>query len=122
MARTNALASTKKEWLLVAGESERDFAPGATQQFTVTFDASSLSPTAGSPAAKYPFRLFDYHRQLLQEGLFDAYNQWIFGAVQNLPAYQNWTTLHADEYAKFTNFQKGRVFKLPEKTPTGAST
>jgi len=57
MARTNALASTKKEWLLVAGESERDFAPGATQQFTVTFDASSLSPTAGSPAAKYPFRL-----------------------------------------------------------------
>ena len=63
---------------------------------------------------KYPFRLFDYQRQLLKEGMFDAYNQWIFGAVQNLTAFQNWTTLHADEYTKFTNFQKGRVFKLPE--------
>jgi hypothetical protein len=63
---------------------------------------------------KYPFRLFDYQRQLLKEGMFDAYNQWIFGATQNLPAFQNWTTLHADEYTKFTNFQKGRVFKLPE--------
>ena len=65
-------------------------------------------------AGKFPFRLFDYQRQLLKEGMFDAYNQWIFGAVQDLSVFQNWTTAHADEYAKFTNFQKGRVFKLPE--------
>ncbi|MEO5984580.1 MAG: hypothetical protein ABIP80_03685 [Ferruginibacter sp.] len=37
-----------------------------------------------------PFKLFDYHRQLLQEGLFDAYNQWIFGSAQNLSSFQNW--------------------------------
>jgi hypothetical protein len=65
-------------------------------------------------AGKFPFRLFDYQRQLLKEGMFDAYNQWIFGAVQDLSVFQNWTNAHADEYAKFTNFQKGRVFKLPE--------
>ena len=44
-------------------------------------------------AAKFPFRLFELQRQLLQEGMFDAYNQWIFGTAQNLAAYQNWTIL-----------------------------
>ncbi len=64
-------------------------------------------------ASRFPFRLFEYHRQLLREGLFDAYNQWLFGPVQNLTAYQNWTSTHADTYKEFTDFQRGRVFKLP---------
>lgn len=64
-------------------------------------------------ALKFPFRLFEYHRQLLQEGMFDAYNQWIFGAAQNLVSYQNWTTTHSAEYNEFSKFQKGRIFKVP---------
>ena len=66
-------------------------------------------------ADKFPFRLFEYQRQLLKEGMFDAYNQWIFGAAQNLPAFQNWTSAHSTSYNQFTGFQKGRVFKLPAK-------
>lgn len=62
---------------------------------------------------KFPFRLFDHHRQLLREGLFDAYNQWIFGAAQDLGAFQQWTQLNQQSYQKFLDFQKGRVFKLP---------
>ena len=62
----------------------------------------------------YPFRLFDYQRQLLKEGMFDAYNEWIFGAAGNLPAFQTWTTAHGEEYKRFVDFQKGRVFKMPE--------
>jgi tetratricopeptide (TPR) repeat protein len=61
---------------------------------------------------KYPYRLFEYQRQLLKEGMFDAYNQWAFGASLGLPSFQTWTTQHADEYNRFINFQKGRVFKL----------
>lgn len=64
-------------------------------------------------AGKFPFRLFDLQRQLLQNGMFDAYNQWIFAAAQNLPAYQNWTTAHSQEYNEFSRFQKGRIFKIP---------
>jgi hypothetical protein len=64
-------------------------------------------------AAKYPFRLFDYQRQLLQVGMFDAYNQWLFGASENLAAYDNWTKTHADEYNGFSAFQQSRVFKMP---------
>lgn len=60
-----------------------------------------------------PFRLFEYHRQLLKEGMFEAYNQWLFGSTQDLTAFQSWTHTHADEYNKFIAFQKGRVFKMP---------
>ncbi len=64
-------------------------------------------------ANRFPLRLFDYHRQLLKGGLFDAYNQWLFGAAQNLTAFQNWSTTHTDQYDEFSKFQKGRVFKVP---------
>lgn len=63
--------------------------------------------------SKYPFKLFEWQRQLLQNGLFDAYNQWIFATAQNLPAYQNWTTTHSQEYNELVLFQKNRVFKVP---------
>ena len=64
-------------------------------------------------AAKFPFRLFDYQQQLIREGMFDAYNQWLFGATENLAAYDNWTKTHAEEYNGFNAFQKSRVFKMP---------
>lgn len=63
--------------------------------------------------SKMPFRLFELHRQLLQEGMFDAYNQWLFGSVQNLPAYQSWTVAHEAENNEFVKFQRGRIFKMP---------
>lgn len=63
---------------------------------------------------KFPFRLFDYHRQLARSGLFDAYNQWIFGAASNLSLFQQWTVTHTEEYNRFNAFQRSRVFKLPD--------
>ena len=63
---------------------------------------------------KFPLRLFDYQKQLLQDGMFDAYNQWIFGAAENLPAYQNWANAHSDEYNELARFQKGRIFRIPK--------
>ncbi len=59
------------------------------------------------------FRLFDYQKQLLQDGLFEAYNQWLFGSVVNTSVYQNWVTTHKEENTAFVNFQRGRVFKIP---------
>lgn len=64
-------------------------------------------------STKFPHRLFEYHQQLIREGMFEAYNQWLFGTIENLPAYDNWTRTHTEQYNKFTNFQKGRVFKMP---------
>ena len=51
LATPKALGDTKREWLSIAGETERDFGRGGKEQFTVNFDSS------GAPAGKYPFRL-----------------------------------------------------------------
>ncbi len=64
-------------------------------------------------ATKFPFRLFDYHQQLLRDGMFEAYNQWLFGPVDNLAAYDNWTKAHAEQYTAFNTFQRSRIFKMP---------
>ncbi|GAA4740618.1 tetratricopeptide repeat protein [Flavisolibacter ginsenosidimutans] len=64
-------------------------------------------------ASKFPFRLFDYQQQLLRSGMFEAYNQWLFGPIENLAAFEQWTRTNADAYKKFTAFQRGRVFKMP---------
>lgn len=64
-------------------------------------------------AAKFPIKLFDLQKQLLEEGMFDAYNQWIFGISQNLAAYQAWTNTHLEENNEFTHFQRGRIYKVP---------
>jgi hypothetical protein len=64
-------------------------------------------------AARFPFKLFDFQRQLLQDGMFEAYNQWLFGPVENLTAYDSWTKTHAEQYTAFNNFQRTRIFKMP---------
>ncbi len=63
--------------------------------------------------AQYPFRLFDQQQYLLREGLFEAYNQWIFGMAINADAYKLWQTNHPKEAASFKAFQESRVFKMP---------
>lgn len=65
-------------------------------------------------AERFPFRLFDHQRQLLQEGLFDAYNQWLFGPASNLASYQLWQKYHSQDYNDYLAFIRGRVFKIPE--------
>jgi hypothetical protein len=72
LAQVRALGDTKREWLSIQGETERDFAAGATQQLTVSFNGPAADPAAAAPqggaapaagapagpaARKYPFRL-----------------------------------------------------------------
>ncbi len=61
---------------------------------------------------KYPFRLFDQQKFLIQEGMFDAYNQWLFGIAVDPIQYKNWVDANINEANNFKQFQEGRVFKL----------
>jgi len=59
---------------------------------------------------KYPFRLFERQQQMLREGMFDAYNQWLFGGASNMATFQSWTKAHTEEYQAFTKFQRQQLF------------
>ncbi|GAC1526145.1 MAG: hypothetical protein NVS3B15_01820 [Sediminibacterium sp.] len=62
---------------------------------------------------QYPYRLFDHLQYLLREGLFEAYDQWLFGAAVNEDAYRLWQNNHHKEAEAYKNFQQNRVFKMP---------
>lgn len=61
----------------------------------------------------YPFGLFDQQQYFIREGLFEAYNQWLFAEPVNQNAYKVWKDTHPKEAAAFDAFQKTRLFKLP---------
>jgi len=46
--------------------------------------------------------------------MFDAYNQWLFGAADNLAQYEVWTKTHQEEYDQFTKLQRNKLFKVPQ--------
>jgi tetratricopeptide (TPR) repeat protein len=68
------------------------------------------SPTDEKPE----FKLFEQHQVLLRNGLFEAYNQWVFGITENITAYQNWIKNNAVENTAFIKFQQSRTFKMPQ--------
>jgi tetratricopeptide (TPR) repeat protein len=63
--------------------------------------------------AKYPYKLFEQMQFLLREGMFEAYNQWLFGPVTDMSRYQQWANTNAQKVNDFAYFQKNRVFKMP---------
>ncbi len=64
-------------------------------------------------AAQFPFHLFDYQKILLQKGMFDAYNQWVFGAVASTANFDTWTTAHSDELKTFEHYHENVLYKSP---------
>jgi tetratricopeptide (TPR) repeat protein len=62
---------------------------------------------------KMPFALFDYHRFLMKEGMFEAYNQWIFGPAASAANYQVWQETNAAQVNRFKDYQRSNLFKIP---------
>lgn len=61
----------------------------------------------------FPSQLFLNHQYLLQEGMFDAYNQWLFGVVLNPVQYKIWVDAHKTEVRAFEKYQQSKLFKIP---------
>jgi len=88
-------------------------AMGINTQSLIVIRTHFISDWFKDYAKKFPFKLFDLQQQLINQGMFDAYNQWIFGTVENLNAYQDWINIHSSEYTAFNHFQRSRIFKVP---------
>lgn len=62
---------------------------------------------------KFPCRLFDHQRQLLQSGLFEAYDQWLIGEVVDAQRFNAWSQENAVTFLKLKDFLFNRVYKVP---------
>jgi len=82
-------------------------------EMITAFRARFLLNWSNTNAHAYPYRLFDFHLQLLRDGMFDAYNQWLFGTTINKNKYDNWVYTHDEEMQNFTQFQHNVLFKMP---------
>jgi tetratricopeptide (TPR) repeat protein len=61
----------------------------------------------------FPHKLFEQQQLLAREGLFTAYNQWLFGVAANVVQHQYWINAHPKETAEFAAFHKNRIFRMP---------
>lgn len=57
-------------------------------------------------AANYPFTLFTYQDKMLHDGVYDAYNQWLFGAVDNSQEFTLWVKVNNKEYSAYEAWRK----------------
>lgn len=55
-------------------------------------------------AAQYPFTLFARHDDLIRNGFFDMYNQWLFGKVENPQQYEAWKKFHPNAMPQFESW------------------
>ena len=64
-------------------------------------------------AVKFPFRLFQTQKKYVEEGLFDAYNQWVFANDNNMNAYQTWAKAHSKVVTELNRYLDAVIFKVP---------
>lgn len=93
--------------------TESAAADNVTPEMITAFRVRFILNWNNTAATSYPYRLFDFQAQLTREGLFDAYNQWLFGTVINKARYDNWVYTHDAEMQDFTQFQRNVLFKMP---------
>jgi tetratricopeptide (TPR) repeat protein len=59
----------------------------------------------------YPFSLFSYQDYLLRNGLFDIYNEWLFGKAESMTEYKAWQEFHPEEMDIFLRKKKEHLLQ-----------
>jgi len=86
---------------------------GITPASLTALRTKFISDWFDNNASKFPFSLFNHQKQLIKENMFEAYNQWIFGAAINTNDFREWLNGHETEIKTFQNFERNALFKVP---------
>lgn len=63
---------------------------------------------------KFPFTLFSYLNQMIREGNFDAYNQWLFGAQESQQQFDKWIDFHKTAMPNLATWMENNKLSLIE--------
>ncbi len=59
----------------------------------------------------YPHALFRIQKNLIDNGYFETYNQWLFGKVNNEKAFIQWVQKNAKAFENFETYYKNSFYK-----------
>lgn len=62
-------------------------------------------------AEKYPFSLYTRHDDMIRNGYFDAYNQWLFGKMENEQQFDAWVRFHKDALPGFETWLRNNRYQ-----------
>jgi hypothetical protein len=65
--------------------------------------------TTGSE--KFPFSLFDRMKYLINNEMFESYNQWLFGVISNDSVFQSWMMNNHEAYKGFLKFHENNLYR-----------
>lgn len=77
---------------------------GITTENLIMVRTRFLMEWENTYAAQYPFTLFRLQDDLLRNGNFDVYNQWLFGKAENMQQYEAWNKFHEGVYTAFNSW------------------
>lgn len=63
-------------------------------------------------AAQYPYSLFRYQENLIRNGYFDAYNQWLFGKAENPQQFAGWESNFSKELKELDRFKAQNALRM----------
>ena len=58
-------------------------------------------------AVEFPFTLFTMQDNMLRNGKFEIYNEWLWGNAESAPSYTIWNTFHEGDIDRFLKWQAG---------------
>ncbi len=106
-------AEFEKKQLDIYDKTKQQVAEGLSIDHISSIRTRLLMEWMSDNAKQYPYQLFLHWQHMIREGIFEAYNQWLFGAAFGEDAYQNWLKTHAEEAQKFKEFQQSRIYRQP---------
>lgn len=103
----------EKKQLAIYDKTKQQVAEGLTMDHIGSIRTRLLMEWMSDNAKQFPYQLFLHWQHMIREGIFEAYNQWLFGAAFGEDAYKNWLNTHAEEAQKFNDFQRSRIYRQP---------
>lgn len=62
-------------------------------------------------AQRYPFSMFSRMDDMLRNGYFDMYNQWVFGNIDNPQQFDAWTKFHPEAIGKIEQWLAAHPYR-----------
>jgi tetratricopeptide (TPR) repeat protein len=59
---------------------------------------------------KFPFSIFDRLKYLIENDMFESYNQWLFGVISNDSEFRSWMMNNQEAYKTFLKFQQNNLY------------